>query len=674
MQRLRGLAFFVLITLLPFLAYAAPAQAQDAGVTVVRVYFQNPAQLDRLAALADIWEVDHAAGYAVMALEPAQEQALSKAGYLVRVDPMRTEQARAAAAKLSSTAPAAAQGIPGYSCYRTVEETYGDLATLAANHPALARWEDIGDSWLKSQNPATGYDIRALVLTNQASSAPKADFLLLAAVHARELTTSELATRFAEYLLAGYGRDPEATWLLDHTRIHIIPYGNPDGRKEAERGVLWRKTVAQGDGCLIQNPPAQYSGVDINRNSSFGWNGCESGSCSSAYACAETYRGSAPASEPETQALEAYARAIFADQRGADPLDAASPDATGLFISLHSYSELVLFPWGWTNAATPNVTQLETLGRKFGYFNGYGVCQISRPDCLYKADGTNEDFVYGELGVASYTFELGDYFFESCPAFEAAVLPDNLTALLYAAKAARRPYAAPAGPEISALTVPTMPVAPGTELSVSVTADDARFASNGHGEEPVQAVDAIRYSIDAPSWLTATIAISLSGGQTVTAQVVAMGTDNLDVGRHQLFVEGRDSDGNWGVPTVGFVDISSGERGVTAAASGPLVAPIDTRVAFTVTIVNTGSVVDTYTVDVVDSPWPVTLSAAALELEPGEQRAMSGEMTIPFAQMNGREFGVEMRVFSVLEPWVEASVTTEIVLADRRLFLPVAGR
>ena len=62
-----------------------------------------------------------------------------------------------------------------------------------------------------------------------------------------ELTTAELVMRFGEMLLAQYGMDPDVTWLLDHTELHIVPIANPDGRKRAEAGILWRKNTNLDD-------------------------------------------------------------------------------------------------------------------------------------------------------------------------------------------------------------------------------------------------------------------------------------------------------------------------------------------------------------------------------------------------------------------------------------------
>ena len=58
----------------------------------------------------------------------------------------------------------------------------------------------------------------------------------MAEIHAREYVTAETAARFAEYLMANYGIDPDITWLLDYYKVYIVTMTNPDGRKMAEGG------------------------------------------------------------------------------------------------------------------------------------------------------------------------------------------------------------------------------------------------------------------------------------------------------------------------------------------------------------------------------------------------------------------------------------------------------
>ncbi len=536
----------------------------DPSAVVVRVWTRDPGLLAELAHTVDLWAYRPHEGYAEALLTAVEYQELSARGLRLEIDWERTERFHAEPAQVPEVPLA---GIPGFSCYRTVEETYSSLAGLATAHPTLARWIDLGDSWEKLHGPGAGYDVQALVIGNQDVSGPKYPFVLMAAMHARELATAELATRFAEELINGYGVNADATWILDHAEITVIPQLNPDGRKRAEAGAFWRKNV---NNSYCANSSSR--GIDLNRNSSFFWG--ESGSSGSQ--CAEDYRGPGASSEPETQAVESYLAQVFDDQRGPALTDPAPATTTGLFISLHSYGELVLFSWeGRENTPPPNNAALATLARKFGYLNQYYACQTG----LYDASGTTVDHAYGIYGVAAYTFEVGNDFFESCSAFQSSVLNVNLAALRYAAKAARRPYQDPSGPEVLAVALSAASVAAGQPVTLTATADDTRYDSNGCGTEPTQGVASASYTIDVPPWdagsgtpLAATDGSFSSGVEALNGTV---DTASLASGRHLIYVTATDSAGNRGVPSAVFLDITTSnaifadgfESGDTAAWS-----------------------------------------------------------------------------------------------------------
>ncbi|MDQ3250604.1 MAG: peptidase M14, partial [Chloroflexota bacterium] len=202
--------------------------------------------------------------------------------------------------------------------------------------------------------------------------------------------------------------------------------------------------------------------------------------------------------------------------------------------------------------------QLQTLGRKFGYFNGYQVC--NGPTCLYATSGTTDDYAYGKLGVASYTFELGQNFFEQCSFFTSNIIPKNMPALYYAFKAARRPYQNPLGPDVLSVAVSPAAVTAGTPVNLSATLNDTRYSSNGWGTEPTQTVQAGRYSIDTPSWKGATLypltAADGAFNAGVENVVASISTTGLSAGRHTIFVEGQDASGNWGVPAAVFLTVN----------------------------------------------------------------------------------------------------------------------
>jgi carboxypeptidase T len=540
---LAGLLLLALAAPLPLAAASDPPPGD--GPWVVRAAFTDREQVNRLAAERSPWEVNHEQRYLVIDVDRAGWYELLDMGFTVEVDEQRTADLLRPRASL----PGQFAGIPGFPCYRTVEETYNTATRLARLHPDLATWTDIGDSWEKV-NPGglAGYDIKVLKLTNHAIPGPKPKLIVNAAIHAREYTTAELVTRFGEYLLKNYGKDADATWILDNQEVHLVLQANPDGRKHAEQGQFWRKnthSVSCGD-------PNSW-GIDLNRNYPYNW-GCCGGSSGSG--CSETYRGPAAASEPETMAVRNYVLAQLPDygnpQQGPIPLDAA-----GMFMDIHSYSQLVLWPWGYTTQVAPNGTQLQTLGRKFAYFNNYLPEQSIY---LYVTDGTTIDFGYGELGVASYTIELGTDFFQQCSYFENVILPTNMSALIYAARVTRAPYMLPAGPEsLNVATVPAGSVPSGQPLVVNATENDTRF-NNTNGTEPVQPIAAAEVYLDVPPWSpgAAPVALAPADGSfntSVEAVTGTLSTAGWPLGKHTLFVRGRDTLNNWGPVGAVFVNV-----------------------------------------------------------------------------------------------------------------------
>ena len=527
------------------------AEAASDEVIFAHVHYKDEADLKRMVAgpLDLLEEADRKAGWVGALLDQSQYVDLLAEGY--QVDVVRRET-------ITLRHDGRSAGIPGYSCYRTVEETHAAMNALAADYPGLATVIDAGDSYDKVRpGGAAGYDILVLKLTNGAIPGPKPAFFLMGAIHAREYATAEMVIRFAEQMAHGYGTDPDATWLLDNYELHVMPQANPDGRKLAEKGHYQRKNRNRSNGGYCADPPMpgnQY-GTDLNRNCSFKF-GDEGASDDP---CDQQYHGPSAGSEPETQALQGYIASLFPDQRGPLDTDAAPSSATGVVMSLHAYSDVVLYPWGFHTQSAPNGNALRTLGRKFGYFNGYAVCQPG--ECLYDASGSTDDWVYGTLGVAAYTIELGTSFFESCNSFTNSILPANNPALLYAFKAARRPYQAPSGPDsVNVKASPAGPVAAGTMVTVTATADDTRYNSNGYGTEPTQNIAAARLSVDAPSWADGVTlhAMSASDGkfnnrkEGVTA---TLDTTRWTPGKHLVMVESKDSNGNWGVPSAVFITI-----------------------------------------------------------------------------------------------------------------------
>jgi hypothetical protein len=464
--------------------------------------------------------------------------------------------------------------IPGYTSYRTVEKTYADLSGLATANPDIASWIDIGDSYDKvTPGGAPGYDLQVLELTNKKTSPAGGKPILYveAGIHAREYSTNEVVTRFAEQLVASYGTDADTTWLLDYFQIDINAVVNPDGRKFAEQGYSWRKNTNP-------NPPAGYDpaafptyGVDLNRNHTFEWGEVPKDGGSSPDPTDETYRGASAASEPETQAVENFTSTLFPKQPRTKNTP-ASEDTSGVFLDIHSYGNTVLYPWGSTKEPAPNKEGLRNLGLKFGYYtNSNGTpYDIYQAIGLYPTDGTTDDWAYATYGVPGYTWELGTDFFESNDYFEKSIAPQIVPALFYAAKSVYRPYQTASAPDTTNVATAAGQVVDGinTTVTIRATADATHFADSNadtnltEGTElptPLK-IKGGRYSIDAPSWIAGTKTYKLDANdgafnQSVEDLVGTIDTSKLSIGCHTVFVESQDTTGAYGVPTAVFLDV-----------------------------------------------------------------------------------------------------------------------
>jgi murein tripeptide amidase MpaA len=166
--------------------------------------------------------------------------------------------------------------------------------------------------------------------------------LLIGGVHARELVNPDLLLSFAFKLCVAYTNNTGLTFgpvsytnltvrlLVDAMDIFIFPLVNPDGRAYVQSPsgyAMWRKNRSLNGGAACM-------GVDLNRNYDFLWS---SGIGTSASSCSDVFKGPAAFSEPETRNVR-----HLLDEH---PFISCMMD-------VHSYSELVLYPWGDDNNQT----------------------------------------------------------------------------------------------------------------------------------------------------------------------------------------------------------------------------------------------------------------------------------------------------------------------------------
>jgi hypothetical protein len=531
-------------------------------VVVVRLYFRDAAERDRLATEWGAAEYSTKDGYLTIWTDRASYNQMLAEGLHAEIDQEQTQQA--------NNPNLFGQDSPDtfYGGYKTVEEMQTFLNQQVAAHPTLAQVVDFGDSWCKTHAGActapaptwNGYDLLALHITNQAIAGPKPVFWFDTAIHSREIATPEMAMRYISWLLDNYDTNADAHWLVDWHDIWIVPMLNPDGHHMVEAGgnnpYLQRKNGDRDDGCTSWPPGGGQLGTDINRNFPFLWACCGG---SSGSACNETYRGPSAGSEDETQAVTNQIRLLIPDQRGPNITDAAPLTTTGVYQSMHSNAALNLFPWGFQVAPhAPNDADLRNIAAHMAAINagGNGYDYGQPPEVLYAVDGDTADWGYGELGIASYTTEVGGSSFFPAYSTLAAMFTLNQGAFIYQSKIARTPYLTTRGPDANTVAASPPSVPQGTPSNLTATINYAWT-----GNTYAQTVAAAEYYIDTPPWAGGT-AIPMTGsftGQTVAVQAT-VDTTALSAGRHILFVRGRGVNsysGNlsWGPISAVFLDV-----------------------------------------------------------------------------------------------------------------------
>jgi len=268
--------------------------------------------------------------------------------------------------------------------YRRYAEIVAELKSLAAKYPTLTRFTaSIGKSIESRDIPA----IRVSATGFNNSTVKRIFFQ--GGQHAREWIGPATVMYQTVKLLENYGKDATVTSLLDNLEFVIVPLSNPDGYEFAFTGDrLWRKNRRRNTGGSF--------GVDLNRN----WNDHWGGGGSSSTPTSDTYRGTSAFSEPESLAISNYISSFNLQNNILGAID------------FHSYSQLVLRPYGWTSANSPDERALKIIGDGVSYeiARNSGKQYTSQKSIdLYITTGTASDWYYGAEGIwAAYTIELRD--------------------------------------------------------------------------------------------------------------------------------------------------------------------------------------------------------------------------------------------------------------------------
>ncbi|XP_037110634.1 carboxypeptidase A1-like [Syngnathus acus] len=265
-----------------------------------------------------------------------------------------------------------------FSRYHTLSELYRFQDMLVAENPKLVSKLVIGQS----------YERRPLnVLKFSTGGNNRPAIWIDTGIHSREWVTQASGTWFAKKIVTDYGRDPALTAILDKMDIFLEMVTNPDGYYYTHtRNRMWRKTRKP-------NPGTSCVGVDPNRN----WDAGFGGPGASGSPCSETYRGPRAHSESEVSSIVNFVK---------------SHGNIKSFVSIHSYSQMLLYPYGYTRTPVKDQAELHAVARKaitdlaslYGTRYRYG----SIINVIYQASGGTIDWTYNQGIKYSFTFELRD--------------------------------------------------------------------------------------------------------------------------------------------------------------------------------------------------------------------------------------------------------------------------
>ncbi len=381
---LRPLGWVASVLILVCIGARASAEVGDySGHKVIRVYASNWDELARVRGMArHLYSEAEGLGKrgTDYILPPEAMADLDALGvrYDVLIDDLQP-MIDAERKRIERAAPVDARDDAWFEEYKTFAQIVDKLETMAADRPDLVTVFEIGST-------VNGNTIWALRITGPEGS-DKPGVLFNGTQHAREWISPMVNMYLAEKLVYDYETDPEVRWLVDHVDFFIVPVVNPDGYLHTWEpgGRMWRKNrrAILGSSCL---------GIDLNRNwGGTGWGG----GGSSGDPCDDLYRGPTAFSELETQAL----RDLFT----------ANPQIVST-IDYHSYSQLILSPWGYTSELPEDhetfmdigLTMQATIQAVHGEYYEAGPIYST----IYPASGGSVDWCYEDQGLFAFTIEL----------------------------------------------------------------------------------------------------------------------------------------------------------------------------------------------------------------------------------------------------------------------------
>ncbi len=524
-----------------------PAIAQPVGPVrydghaVVQAVLTSQADIDAMSAIgARLWGEAVGVGPVDYVVSHQEREAMTAAGIAFEV--VIGDVQPLIDAERQRLAEGGVAGAGWFLAFTDYDAINARLDELVQQRPDLASIVVVGES-------LEGRAIRGIRITGPGQDKPAV--LINGCQHAREWISPMVTMYAADRLISDYDADAQVQAIVDAVEFLIVPMVNPDGYVYSwGPDRLWRKNRRNnGDGTF---------GVDLNRNWDFGW-GLDSGS--SPNTNDETYRGTAPFSEPETQVMRDYVT--------------AHPQIVA-HIDFHSYSQLVLWPWGYTSSLAPDVAVLDELGATMAasILSVHGETYVNQQGIdLYAASGVIIDWAYGAQGIFSYTIELRsdgpDPGFLLPPDQIIPTAEENFPAVLDLAQFATTPmlYSFPSGlPDLVEAATPTAVPVQITSIAAALDSSSATIlwrigTSGSFTASPLSALGGSSFEATLPSVPCGDVLQYYFEAQTILGDVERSPQD-APASLHEAqsfeisvtFLDDFEADLGWIVDNVGLAD------------------------------------------------------------------------------------------------------------------------
>lgn len=248
-------------------------------------------------------------------------------------------------------------GFVSWQHYHGYSEIVKVLLTLNDTRSEVIDVFAIGES----VNHRTIYCVR---LTNESETKPKPEVFFIGCHHGNEQITSELTLFFITYVATNYRLNKTIAEFVNNCEIYVVAALNVD-RLDSFDESGWRSYEYRRN----------MHGVDLNRNYAYGWSNKSGG-------------GFEPFSEPETFAIRDF---VFKHN-------------FKYALSFHSGAEMILYPWDHNRTKTQDDAKFVEIARNLSKVTG--GTPYRQGSLLYIANGTWDDWMYGERNVIAITIEI----------------------------------------------------------------------------------------------------------------------------------------------------------------------------------------------------------------------------------------------------------------------------